>query len=115
MTEYRNKYWTLDDIPWDSFDPTKVDRNMMRIVKAAAMVEYNGGIYAEYLCSIFAGDPHFQDAAITVEFLALTHSRKYQAAVFRSRQARNYANGNPLKCCKRFRTKLFCIKYLCLA
>jgi rubrerythrin len=73
MTEYRNKYWTLDDIPWDSFDPIKVDPDMLRIVKAAAMVEYNGGIYAEYLCSVFADDPQFQDAAQRWAFEEVQH------------------------------------------
>lgn len=61
--EHRNKYWNLEDIPWDQFDPTKVDPDMLRIVKAAAMVEHNGGIYAEYLCNVFKDDPQFQDAA----------------------------------------------------
>lgn len=63
MSEQRNRYWTLDDIPWDQFDPSKVDPEMMRIVKAAAMVEFNGDTYAEYLCSVFNDDPAFQDAA----------------------------------------------------
>lgn len=57
------KYWTLDDIPWDQFDPAKVDADMLRIVKAAAMVEFNGGTYADYLCNVFHDDPEFQDAA----------------------------------------------------
>ena len=52
-----------DDIPWDRFDPTKVDPEMLRIVKAAAMVEFNGNIYADYLCNVFNDDPDFQDAA----------------------------------------------------
>lgn len=62
MTEHE-KYWTLDDIEWDRFDPSKVDPEMLRIVKAAAMVEYNGGIYADYLCSVFHDDADFQIAA----------------------------------------------------
>ena len=32
MTGYK-KHWTLDDIPWDNFDPLKVDPEMLRIVK----------------------------------------------------------------------------------
>lgn len=62
MTEH-DKHWTLDDIDWDSFDPVKVDPEMLRIVKAAAMVEFNGGIYADYLCSVFRDDPDFKKAA----------------------------------------------------
>jgi rubrerythrin len=56
------KHWTLDDIPWDRFDAARVDPELLHIVKAASMVEYNGGDYGEYLCSVFADDPDFKDA-----------------------------------------------------
>lgn len=56
-------HWTLDDIPWDSFDPSKVDPDILRIVKAAALVERNGGDYARYLCNVFHDDPDFQAVA----------------------------------------------------
>ena len=62
MTEH-SKYWTLDDISWGSFDASKVDPEMLRIVKGAALVEHNGGIYAEYLASVFHDDAEFQAAA----------------------------------------------------
>lgn len=62
MTDYP-KYWTLDDIPWHRFDPSKVDPDMLRIVKGAALVEHNGGIYADYLSSVFCDDSEFQKAA----------------------------------------------------
>ncbi|MBM3560138.1 MAG: ferritin-like domain-containing protein [Alphaproteobacteria bacterium] len=58
-----NKYWSLDDIPWDRFDPAKVDREIVEIVKAAALVEFNGGSYAAYLNGVFAGDAEFSAAA----------------------------------------------------
>jgi hypothetical protein len=57
------KHWTLDDIPWDRFDRAKVDSEMLKVVKAAAMVERNGGDYATYLCNVFHDDPEFQAAA----------------------------------------------------
>jgi rubrerythrin len=57
------KHWTLDDIPWEHFDPSKVDPEMLCIVKAAAMVEHNGGTYADYLTSVFHDDIEFQKAA----------------------------------------------------
>ncbi len=56
------KYWTLDDISWDKFDLSKVDPDMLRIVKAAALVEHNGGIYSEYLISVFHDDIEIQSA-----------------------------------------------------
>jgi hypothetical protein len=55
--------WTLDDIPWDRFDRNKLDADIVRIVKAASLVEYNGGAYAHHLCRIFHDDPEFQRTA----------------------------------------------------
>ena len=55
--------WTLDDIPWDRFDRSKLDPDVVRIVKAASLVEYNGAAYAGHLCRIFNDDPDFQRAA----------------------------------------------------
>ena len=55
--------WTIDDIPWDRFDPAKVDRGLVPIVKAASLVERNGGAYAHHLCRVFAGDTEFQETA----------------------------------------------------
>jgi rubrerythrin len=55
--------WTLDDIPWDRFDRSKVDPEILRIVKAASLVEQNGGDYAVYLCNVFADDADFRAAA----------------------------------------------------
>ena len=57
------KHWTLDDIPWERFDATKVDPEMLRIVKAAAMVEHNGCAYADYLTGVFHDDIAFQKEA----------------------------------------------------
>jgi hypothetical protein len=55
--------WTLDDIPWRHFDPTRVDPEIVRLVKAASLVEYNGAAYARHLCHVFGDDPRFQDRA----------------------------------------------------
>jgi rubrerythrin len=57
------KHWTRNDIPWGKFDPSKVDPDIVRIVKAASLVEYNGNDYADYLCGVFHDDPEFQHAA----------------------------------------------------
>ncbi len=59
----RRSHWTLDDIPWDKFDSKKVDAAALEVVKAASLVEYNGGRYAVYLCAVFDDDPGFQAAA----------------------------------------------------
>ncbi len=57
------KHWTLDDIPWERFDRSRVDPEILKVVKAASMVEANGGDYANYLCNVFHDDPGFQQAA----------------------------------------------------
>ncbi|WP_191085991.1 ferritin-like domain-containing protein [Roseococcus microcysteis] len=57
------KHWTLDQVAWDRFDPSKVDPEVIPLVKAAAMVERNGDDYALYLKSVFRDDPDFQYAA----------------------------------------------------
>ena len=53
--------WTLDSIAWDRFDASKVDPEILRNIKAAAMVERNGGDYGVYLGRVFADDPLFID------------------------------------------------------
>jgi hypothetical protein len=55
--------WTLDDIPWERFDPAKLDPELVRIAKAASLVEHNGRAYARHLCRIFADDLEFQETA----------------------------------------------------
>ncbi len=52
--------WALDDISWDRFDRAKLDPELVRIVKAATLVEFNGSAYAHHLCRVFADDPGFQ-------------------------------------------------------
>ena len=41
----------------------KLDPEILRIVKAASLVEHNGAAYAHHLCRIFADDPVFQETA----------------------------------------------------
>lgn len=57
------KHWNLDDIDWSLFDRTRIDDEIVPIVKAASMVEFNGGVYADYLCNIFHDDEAFKEAA----------------------------------------------------
>jgi rubrerythrin len=56
-------HWTLDDIAWDRFDPTKVNPDLIAVIKTAAMVERNGADYGRYLCSVFGDDPEFCEVA----------------------------------------------------
>lgn len=52
--------WTLDDIPWHRFDAAKLDPELVRLAKAASLVEANGAAYAHHLCRVFEDDPEFQ-------------------------------------------------------
>lgn len=56
-------HWTLNDIPWERFDPAKVEPSILRLAKAASLVELNGADYTRYLCNVFVDDTEFQDAA----------------------------------------------------
>jgi len=50
--------WTLEDVQWSKFDPSKVTPEMLAAVKAAALVELNAPDYVSYLKRIFAdGSP----------------------------------------------------------
>ncbi|WP_439817295.1 ferritin-like domain-containing protein [Zavarzinia sp. CC-PAN008] len=55
------RHWTLDDIAWDRFDPTRVDADMLKAVKTAALVEANSADYVAYLRNIFPNDAQFAD------------------------------------------------------
>ena len=55
-------HWSVDDIPWDDFRADLVDKELVKIVKAAALVESNADDYASYLCNVFHGDPDDAEA-----------------------------------------------------
>lgn len=48
--------WSLNDIPWDSFDASRVDPDIVPIVKAASVVEYNAEDYRHYLNNVLDDD-----------------------------------------------------------
>lgn len=56
-------HWTIDDLPWSSFDPARVDPTLVGVVKAAALVERNAAHYTAYLCNVFADDDAFKASA----------------------------------------------------
>ena len=90
-------HWTLDDIPWDRFDPTAVDPDILALVKAAAVVEHNGGDYAIYLCNVFDGDAAFCAAARCHSTASITCAA---ASPWRSRRsASTPGDGSAGGCC----------------
>ncbi len=50
-------HWTLDDIPWDKFEPDKLDQELLKLVKAACLVEHHSSAYGQYLCAVFSEEP----------------------------------------------------------
>lgn len=58
------EHWKLQDVAWTAFDPDKVDPEILKLAKAASLVEYNAGDYAAYLKHVFHDDPEFQSAAV---------------------------------------------------
>jgi len=53
--------WTMNDIPWQRFDLSRVDPDLLKLVKAASLVENNANIYADYLGNIFHEYPELQN------------------------------------------------------
>jgi hypothetical protein len=58
-----SSHWKVADLPWDRFEPGQLDPDTLKVVKAAALVEFGGGKYGHYLCNIFSDDPLFQQVA----------------------------------------------------
>jgi len=54
--------WTLETISWDRFDASKVDPEILRNIKAAALVERNADDYGIYLGRVFADDAAFMES-----------------------------------------------------
>jgi rubrerythrin len=67
--------WTPEDIPWHRFDPSRVDPELLKLVKAASLVEFNSGDYTAYLCNVFHDDPRFKKAVRNWELEEVQHGR----------------------------------------
>ncbi len=57
------QHWKIADLPWDQLQPAKVNADLLKVIKAAALVEYGANAYADYLCKVFDGDAEFQQHA----------------------------------------------------
>jgi rubrerythrin len=56
-------HWKLEDINWAGLDRSQIDPELTKVVRAAALVEYGGSHYADYLCNVFHDDPEFCQVA----------------------------------------------------
>jgi rubrerythrin len=52
-----NQGWSLDEVQWQNFDPSKVESWLLTAVKAAALVEFNAPDYVTYLKRVFPDAP----------------------------------------------------------
>ena len=58
------EHWKIADLPWGRFRcRVRLNAELLKIVKAAALVEYNAKDYATYLANVFPDDPGFQQEA----------------------------------------------------
>ncbi len=68
-------HWTLDDIHWDRFEPDKVDPELLKLVKAACMVEHHSSAYGQYLCNVFSEEPGVCEDALTWSEEEIQHGK----------------------------------------
>jgi hypothetical protein len=68
-----SSHWKITDLPWDIFEPGKLEADTLEVIKAAALVEYGGGKYGDYLCNIFSDDAPFQQVARDWAFEEIQH------------------------------------------
>jgi rubrerythrin len=53
--------WTAEDIAWGAFDKAKLDQDLLNLIKAASLTEYNAAQYTLYLHNIFQDDAEFSE------------------------------------------------------
>ena len=53
-------YWNLGTIPWDRFDRSRVDPQLLAFARGACLVEFNADTYSDYLCRVFGNDTALQ-------------------------------------------------------
>lgn len=51
--------WKFEDINWSLFDQSKVNPEILRVIKAGSVIEHNGADYGRYLKNVFREDPIF--------------------------------------------------------
>ncbi len=51
--------WKFEDINWSLFDPSKVNPEILALIKAGSVIEHNGTDYGRYLGNVFEGDKEF--------------------------------------------------------
>lgn len=67
--------WSLKDIPWQLFDASRVNPEIVPIVKAASMVEFNADDYRVYLQNVFHDDARVRMALDQWSIEEVQHGR----------------------------------------
>ena len=68
-------HWRYEELPWDQLDHSKVDPDLVPLIKAAALVEFNADEYTAHLCRVFHDDPEFKQAALDWAVEEVQHGR----------------------------------------
>lgn len=56
------KHWNIEQIKWDQFDRSLVDKAIIPLIKTASVVERNSVDYTVYLKNVFTNDPEMAGA-----------------------------------------------------
>ncbi len=67
------RHWTSDDIPWKAFNASKLDADILLLIKAASLVERNAGDCTRYLKVVFRDEPAFLAVADSWEADEVQH------------------------------------------
>lgn len=73
--------WTVESLPWDEFDASKVNPDLLAYAKAASLVEANGDRYIGYLQQLFPNDPEICDDIATWGMEETQHGQALRAWV----------------------------------
>jgi len=84
--------WKFEDINWSEFDPSKVDPQILSIIKAGSVVERNGFDYGAYLKNVFHGDVGFTDEVNDWELDEVKHGEVLAEWVKLADQSYNFDN-----------------------
>lgn len=68
-------HWRMEEVAWDRLDRSKIDPDLVPLIKAAALVEYNANDYTAYLCNVFHDDAEFKALAAEWSVEEVQHGR----------------------------------------
>jgi rubrerythrin len=83
-------HWTIESLPWEEFELTKVSPDLLAFAKAASLVEANGDKYIGYLHQLFPNDPEIRQDIERWGFEETQHGRALRAWAEKADPSFNY-------------------------